>query len=145
DGLYSKKMKVEEMGVESQDAQTFVLTETGLKRARTVEQFVAEQGEIYERKEKTLRRVLRECVEPDVTISHEDVFYLHRVKDGFDVYFLANTTQKDLGRVTITFENIGRPELWNTSTGETRKLSHYRIEEGRLALELDFPPSESHV
>ena len=145
DGLYSKKMKVEEMGVESQDAQTFVLTETGLKRARTVEQFLAEQGEIYERKEKTLRRVLRECVEPDVTISHEDVFYLHRVKDGFDVFFLANTTQNDLGRVTVTFESIGRPELWNTNTGETRKLSHYRIEEGRLALELDFPPSESHV
>lgn len=145
DGLYSKKMKLEEMGVESQEALSFVLTETGLKHARTVEQFVVEQGEVYERKEQTLRRVLREIVDPDVTISHEDVFYLHRVKDGFDIYFLTNTTQNDLGRVTVTFDRLGKPELWNTTTGEIRLLSNYRIEEGRLALELDFPPSESHV
>ncbi|HEX7072277.1 MAG TPA: glycosyl hydrolase [Rhodothermales bacterium] len=96
-------------------------------------------------REKTLRRVLHECMEPDVIISHEDVFYLHRVKDGFDVYFLANTTQKDLGRVTVSFERLGRPELWNTTSGEMRPLANYRVEEGRLTVELDFPPSESHV
>src|SRR5690606_2164778 len=68
DGLYSKKMKIQEMSVEIKKALSFVLTETGLERARTVEQFVVEQGELYERKERTLRRVLRECIEPDVTI-----------------------------------------------------------------------------
>ncbi|HET6567234.1 MAG TPA: glycosyl hydrolase, partial [Rhodothermales bacterium] len=72
----------------------YVLKNRGLKADKPKEQ---------------LRDVLRKCAAPDVTISAEDVFYLHRVKDGYDLYFLTNTTQRDLGRVEISFERIGRP------------------------------------
>ncbi|HET6568888.1 MAG TPA: hypothetical protein VFG50_13050, partial [Rhodothermales bacterium] len=82
---------------------------------------------------------------PDVTISAEDVFYLHRVKDGYDLYFLTNTTQRDLGRVEISFERIGRPELWDANTGETTPIHVFDVKDERLVLSLDFPASESHI
>jgi hypothetical protein len=48
-------------------------------------------------------------------------------------------------RVTVTFERLGQPELWNPNTGETSPIKTFRIEDGRLALDLDFPPSEGHI
>lgn len=92
-----------------------------------------------------LKEALDRCITPDVTVSEPDVFYLHRVKDDHDVYFLANTKQEDRGRVEVTFETVGRPELWNPNTGETEPISVYDVRDGRLVLWLDFAPSESHV
>ncbi|HYG67860.1 MAG TPA: glycosyl hydrolase, partial [Anaeromyxobacteraceae bacterium] len=92
-----------------------------------------------------LKAALDRCITPDVTISEPDVFYLHRVKDGHDVFFLANTVQEDRGRVEVTFERVGRPELWNPNTGTTEPLAVYDVRDGRLVLWLDFPPSEAHV
>jgi hypothetical protein len=91
-----------------------------------------------------LQRVLNECAAPDIEISDEDVFYLHRVKDGVDIYFLTNTSQEDRGRVKITFERQGRPELWNPNDGSITPMLVYAFENGRTSIELDFPPSESH-
>jgi hypothetical protein len=92
-----------------------------------------------------LVEALGRCITPDVTISEPDVFYLHRVKDGHDVYFLANTMQEDRGRVEVTFEQAGRPELWNPNTGATEPIHVYDVRDGRLVIHLDFPPSESYV
>src|SRR5690606_29609102 len=92
-----------------------------------------------------LKAALDRCITPDVTISEPDVFYLHRVKDGHDVYFLANTMQEDRGRVEVTFERVGRPELWNPNTGATEPIHVYDVRDGRLVLWLDFPPTEAHV
>jgi hypothetical protein len=93
----------------------------------------------------TLDAVLRASVAPDVEIDREEVFYLHRQKDGFDVYFLVNTTQSDLGNVEIRFEQTARPEIWNPNTGETVPLDVFRLEGGRLVVDLAFPPAEAHV
>jgi hypothetical protein len=62
-----------------------------------------------------------DLIEPDVTISNPDVFYLHRVKEEKDVYFLVNPTfEEQSARVTISAE--GTPVLWDPSTGEERRL-----------------------
>lgn len=92
-----------------------------------------------------IRKMIAECVTPDVTISDEEVFYLHRIKDNRDIYFLVNTSKQRKNDVTVSFEKAGLPELWNANTGETRPMSVFRIEKGRLQITLDFPPSESHV
>src|SRR5690606_23297547 len=52
---------------------------------------------------KELAKNISGLITPDVTINHEDVFYLHRIKDGYDVYFIVNTSQKNIGNVEITF------------------------------------------
>ncbi|MEW6511950.1 MAG: glycosyl hydrolase [Bacteroidota bacterium] len=95
--------------------------------------------------EKELAGVLRRCVTPDVTVGAEEVFYLHRVKDGLDIYFFANTSQNSLPEVAITLESRGVPELWDVNTGAARPLPVYTVKGGRTAFSLDFPPAESHV
>ncbi len=92
-----------------------------------------------------LREALLSCITPDVTISSPDVFYLHRVKDGQHLYFLVNTKQEVQAGVEVTLETAGTPEIWNPNTGETRPLHVYQVRDGRLALTLDFPPSEAVV
>ncbi|MBI2619830.1 MAG: hypothetical protein HYW57_07090 [Ignavibacteriales bacterium] len=92
-----------------------------------------------------LGRVLAQCITPDVTISDGEVFYLHRVKDNHDVYFLVNTSKSEKRNVEVTFERVGQPELWNPNTGESNPLPMFEIFKGRLKIFFDFPPSESHV
>ncbi len=94
---------------------------------------------------KELQRVLEASVEPDVTISNGDVFYLHRQKDGHDIYFLVNTSQEPRNGVRVTFEQVGRPELWDANTGEITAIHLYDVSGGRLSLTLDFPPAESRI
>ncbi|MBI4429857.1 MAG: hypothetical protein HY562_12150, partial [Ignavibacteriales bacterium] len=103
------------------------------------------KGLARNKQKEELRLALNACAAPDVTVSDEEVFYLHRVKDDFDIYFLANTSQTEKRNVRVTFENVGRPELWDPNTGICSPLHIYSVEKGRLSLELDFPPSESRV
>ncbi|MCI0699173.1 hypothetical protein L0337_45125 [candidate division KSB1 bacterium] len=108
--------------------------------------FVIEGKGLHQAKaKKELRRLLNQCAAPDVTISDEDIFYLHRIKDGHDIYFFVNTSQEDKGAVEITFEQIGQPELWNPNTGDITPIHVYQIQNGRLAIQLDFPASASHI
>jgi hypothetical protein len=104
-----------------------------------------EDGTISDAAFAGLQQALHHCLTPDVTISDPDVFYLHRVKDKQHVYFITNTKQEARGRVEITFEQVGRPELWNPNTGATEPIHVYEVRDGRLAITLDFPPSEAHV
>ncbi|CAN5593024.1 hypothetical protein BH23BAC4_BH23BAC4_00850 [soil metagenome] len=92
-----------------------------------------------------LKSALEECITPDVTVSEPDVFYLHRVKDDFDIFFLVNTKQEKREGVEVTLERTGRPELWNPNSGETTPIDLYEVRDGRLVVWLDFPPSEAHV
>lgn len=98
-----------------------------------------------ERNKEKLNELILRCIMPDVTISNEDVFYLHRQKDGYDIYFITNVLQEDKGEVEITFEKIGIPEIWNSNTGEIKPLNMFIIKDGRLSVKLNFPPSESHI
>jgi hypothetical protein len=98
-----------------------------------------------EKKKNELKKILSKCITPDVTISNEDIFYLHRVKDNFDIYFFVNTQQVDNGKVEITFEKVGKPELWNANTGKIEPINIYKIKNNRLSIELNFPPTESHI
>src|SRR5690554_2431462 len=148
EGLYSRRTKAEKLyrsGPENRRLQELIVRERGLDSGLGPEEFIAQEAALEARREEVLRTLLRTCAVPDVTISDEDVFYLHRVKDGFDIYFLTNTSQQHKGRVEITFEQVGKPELWNPNTGEIKPILVYNVHEGRLRIELDFPPSEAHV
>lgn len=110
------------------------------------EVFVIGGGGLHQvRKKEILRKLLNLCVIPDVIINHEDVFYLHRQKDGYDIYFLVNLKQENLGEVNISFEKAAKPELWNPVTGETKEVLPYSIQGGRLSIRLFFHASESYV
>ncbi len=91
----------------------------------------------------TLARIITGSVRPDVTISDEEVFYLHRQKGEDDLYFFVNTTTVAKEGVQISLEKTGVPQLWDPSTGDTRKLVPYQNKEGRLRFKLDLAPAEA--
>jgi hypothetical protein len=97
------------------------------------------------RPKRSIDKILRSCITPDVTISDENIFYLHRIKDGYDVYFLVNTAQTPVEGVEISFEKTAQPELWNPNTGDIEPVPVYGIKKNRLHITLDFPASESHI
>ncbi|HTY58365.1 MAG TPA: glycosyl hydrolase [Bacteroidota bacterium] len=94
---------------------------------------------------KKLADLLGRCVKADVTISEEDVFYLHRIKDDHEVYFLANTSLEEKKNVAVSFLGEGVPEAWDLSTGEMSPVPVYRAVKGRTAVTLDFPPAGARV
>ncbi|HTR98400.1 MAG TPA: glycosyl hydrolase, partial [Bacteroidota bacterium] len=94
---------------------------------------------------KKLEELLRRTVPPDVTIGDEEVFYLHRVKDDRDIFFLANTSLAEKHCVTVTFAREGVPEIWDLTTGSISPAPVYRRAKGRTTLALDFAPADSRV
>ena len=75
---------------------------------------------------------ISELIEPDVVISNPELFYLHRVKDDRDVYFVVNPTfEAQTAEITLSGESA--VALWDPSTGEARAL-------GGRAFTLELPP-----
>ena len=108
--------------------------------------FFLQNAGLHRTKPKNLiKKILGSCIVADVTISDDNIFYLHRIKDGYDIYFLVNSTQTPKENVEISFEKVAKPELWNPNTGETSPVNIYSVKKGRLHLTLDFPASESHI
>ena len=68
---------------------------------------------------------------------------VHRISDGADVWFVANTTRTD-GLVKCRFASTGKqPELWDAVTGEMRKLTDYQQTATETVVPLDFAPAQS--
>lgn len=115
------------------------------KKAKGDVYVIETNGLSIQRKEKEIKKLLNECVLPDVTINNEQVFYLHRVKDEYDVYFIINTLQKPQGKVKISFEKLAKPELWDPNTGDIKPIYPYWVKDGRLFIELEFEATESKI
>ena len=148
EGLYSRMVKAEKLAHGNPEAkllQEFMMREAGVDAGVTLDEYLEREAALQEKREEALRSVLHACAPPDVEISDEDVFYLHRMKDDFDIYYLVNTSQEDKGAVEISLEKLGRPELWDPNTGKTSPIHVHSVRNGRLHVTLDFPPSEAHV
>jgi hypothetical protein len=107
--------------------------------------FLKGPGLHYGTGKKQLQSALTTCVTPDVTISEENIFYLHRVRDDMDVYFFVNTGLEARTGVEITFELQGIPEEWDPNTGAITPIHVYDLRRGRTAVTMDFPPAEARV
>ncbi|HEX2963734.1 MAG TPA: glycosyl hydrolase [Ignavibacteriales bacterium] len=116
----------------------------GLKSKKNVYLYGGKGRTKAERRE-DLGKLLNKTLVPDVVIDNEEVFYLHRVKDGYDIYFIVNTGQKEIGQVEISFEKTGSPELWDPASGEIKPLCVYQIKNGRTVVNLHFSESQSHI
>jgi len=97
------------------------------------------------KKEKELKKTIDSLITPDVTISHEDVFYLHRIKDGYDIFFIINTGRQKIGEVEISFEKLAKPELWDPDTGDIKPVNSFRIKNNRVHIKLNFNETASYL
>ena len=89
--------------------------------------------------------LLEKRVPKDVQVlqgSPEHLFFLHRVKDGRDVYYFVNDTDATR-RVVVSLMAEGQPQLWDPDGGE-RRLLPARASDSRTELELAFEPWQAY-
>jgi hypothetical protein len=115
---------------ENEVSRYYVKTTTG-ERIEITAEVEAERLEVR----RVLADALAALIDPDVTIDRPEVFYLHRVKDGRDIYFFINPTFAAApARVSISGEY--QPLCWDPSSGEEKPLVPYSIESGRTVFQL---------
>ncbi len=84
-------------------------------------------------------------IAPDVILDlAHDVQYLHRRKEGKDLYFLANTGRESVN-TTASLEIVGLAEIWDAETGARRPAPGQRVIRNRLEIPLHFPPMGSYL
>ncbi|HNR34921.1 MAG TPA: hypothetical protein PKO36_07060, partial [Candidatus Hydrogenedentes bacterium] len=72
------------------------------------------------------------AVVPDVLMRNApDVYYLHRRKEGKDLYFFANTARNPVETV-VSVRTAGYAELWDAETGAIVPAPGQSIVKGRL-------------
>jgi alpha-L-rhamnosidase len=91
-----------------------------------------------------LRRVLAELIPGGIEISNEEMFSLHRRKDGQDLYFVVNPTFSEQ-QATVSLPGVTDPVLWDPSSGQERIIAPSTADGGRTAFALTLPPAGSAV
>jgi hypothetical protein len=70
--------------------------------------------------------------------------YIHRRNDAADIYFISSRWQP-VEKVVCTFRVSGKqPELWDPVSGEIRKITNFKEENGRTVIPLKFDPCGSY-
>ena len=89
-----------------------------------------------------LEEVIRSCVSSEIYIDQDEVFYLHRVKDGQDFYFLVNPSQKTL-TTHVRIHGKWDLEAWDLESGDVRPIRPYHYEDGFTCLCCQLPRTGS--
>jgi len=98
------------------------------------------------RDEKVLPELVCECINRDIIITKGDpseIYYLHRQKEGKDIYFVVNALGKER-TCKISFRSTGIPEIWDPETGQIYALDNFTLNENRTQLNLSFTSYQSY-
>ena len=105
------------------------------RRAEITTEVLAERAEVADALEKALNRL----VAPDIVIDNRELFSLHRVKDGQDLYFLVNPTPRSQ-RATVALPGAWRPSIWDPATGDQRPVAPVTRVDGFTCFGVTLPP-----
>lgn len=86
-----------------------------------------------------LNRVVRACITPEIEIDNEDVFCLHRVKDGKNIFFLNNTEDHEVN-IEVRIRGIYAPEIMDLEKGTIEPVMVYVHESGYTVFQLHLEP-----
>ena len=100
------------------------------------------KGELYPSYRSTISLLKELSIPEDFVSDNNTIRFGHKKTEDSDIYFVANRTNESQN-VKCSFRAIGKPELWLATTGETRKIWNYTIENGLTTIPLEFFPYES--
>jgi hypothetical protein len=86
-----------------------------------------------------LKEAVLQCVTPEIEIDSEEVFYLHRVKDGKDFFFIINPVE-NATKINVTITAEGRPELWNLENGDINDMPVFTRDGEKVSFKLYMQP-----
>jgi glycosyl hydrolase family 106( putative alpha-L-rhamnosidase) len=88
--------------------------------------------------------VLAELVPAGIEIGSDELFCLHRCKDGQDLFFVVNPTFTEQG-ASVGLPGDVDPVLWDPSTGQERIAAPSMVVDGWTRFHLNLPPAGSVV
>jgi len=83
-------------------------------------------------------------IDEDFKSDNNTVRFGHRKTEERDIYFVANRTD-EFQKTDCSFRAVGQPELWLGTTGETRKIINFSVNNGVTTIPMEFHPYESFV
>jgi hypothetical protein len=120
------------------DASRYYFAPSEGEREEITAEVVAERAAVAQ----ALGRAIGGLIAPDVVIDNPEVFYVHRVKEGQDLYFLVNPTFS-AQKARVTLSGKLRPVLWDPSTGAERAIAPWQFAGNRTEFELELAPAGS--
>ncbi|MBC7653192.1 MAG: glycosyl hydrolase [Oligoflexus sp.] len=95
-------------------------------------------------KYETTANILKSMELPvDFNSNSGDLRFTHRTSKDFDIYFVANRSDKKITD-TCTFRSINdKPQLWDAVSGEIRALPQFKQKNGTTTIPMSFNPYES--
>lgn len=97
---------------------------------------------LYPRYKNTVELLSQINISKDFSSGNNSIRFGHRKTADKDIYFVANRTDA-FQKTGCTFRAEGEPELWIGTTGDTRKITNYSVENGMTTIPLEFFPYES--
>lgn len=91
-----------------------------------------------------IRSALAGLIPADVEIGNDELFSLHRSKDGQDLFFVVNPTFTEQ-RAEVGLPGSVDPVLWDPSTGQERLIAPSAVADGWTRFTLSLPPAGSAV
>jgi hypothetical protein len=82
---------------------------------------------------------IRALIEPDLALGNDELFSLHRRKDGRDLYFVTNPTFEDQ-QARVSLPGDVQPVLFDPTDGAERPVGPVTAEDGRTSFYLTLPP-----
>jgi len=103
---------------------------------------LVQKDNLYPEYEATAK-VLKEMGAPEDFVSSEPVRYTHRTSANWDIYFIANKTNKFMQTEGTFRVAQGSPEWWDPITGTTRKLAQFSRSNGQITIPLELEAYQS--
>ena len=117
------------------EASRYFFAPNQVERQEITAEVAAERQAVADK----LQAALLKLIDPDVIIDNREIFYLHREKDGQDIYFLINPTFT-VQKAEVTLSGEVQPLLWDPSTGIERPIAPWQVIEGATRFNLELPP-----
>jgi len=86
----------------------------------------------------TYREAVHRLLDADVEIDNDELFALHRSKDGRDIVFVVNPTREPQ-EADVRLRGDVEAAIWDPSTGGERPAVPSRFEDGRTHLRIHLP------
>lgn len=73
----------------------------------------------------------------------DNIRYTHRTAKDYDIYFIANRTDKKIIDECVFRSVNGKPQLWDAVSGEIKALPQFKTENGTTSIPITFNPHQS--
>jgi hypothetical protein len=104
------------------------------QRQEITAEVVAERDEVS----RAIDAAVSGLIDQDIVIDNPELFCLHRVKDGRDLWFLVNSTER-MQTAAVSLHGEHHLVRWDTSLGEEQLIAPTSVDDGFARFRIELP------